>query len=110
MLFNHEKSGDVTIVTFKDKSLHAANIKDFKTEIAPLLQQESRFVFDMGSLQFIDSSGLGGILSCLKALAEKKGEIKLANLTRPARVIIELVNMHKVFDIYNNLEEALESF
>lgn len=110
MLFTNEKQGNICVVSFSIKALDAAIAKDFKAEIAPLLDNEDKFIFDMENLQFIDSSGLGAILSCLKTVAVKKGEIKLCNLTRPARIIIELVNMHKVFEIYNSVAEGLKSF
>lgn len=110
MLFTNKKQGDICVVAFSAKALDAAIAKEFKAEIAPLLDQEDRFLFDLENLQFIDSSGLGAILSCLKTVSIKKGEIKLCNLTKPARIIIELVNMHKVFEIYNSVEEGLKSF
>lgn len=110
MHFKNFTQSDINVVSFTTKALDAANSNDFKAEIASLLDSGDKFLFDLGELQFIDSSGLGAILSCLKSVAARKGEIKLCNLTRPARIIIELVNMHKVFDIYNSVEEGLKSF
>ena len=59
-----------------------------------------KVVFDLRELRFVDSSGLGAILSCLRQLNGKGGELKLCGMTKPVRALFELVRMHKIFDIY----------
>lgn len=110
MFFSTSQQGNICVVNFEVKALDAANAKDFKSEISEVLKNENKVLMNMGSLQFIDSSGLGAILSCLKSISAKNGEIKLCNLSKPARIIVELVNMHKVFEIFNSVDEGLKSF
>lgn len=110
MKINSRKHNDILVVEFLATNLDAANAKEFKTDISPLLETADKFIFDMSNLQFIDSSGLGAILSCLRSVSNRKGEIKLCNLSKSARIIIELVNMHKVFDIFNTVEEGLKAY
>ncbi|MFZ5949923.1 MAG: STAS domain-containing protein [Candidatus Rifleibacteriota bacterium] len=104
------KSNNLTIVDFNFSSLDAGTATEFKSSMAKILDSDTHFVFNLENLKFIDSSGLGAILSCLKTVAPKGGEIKLCNLSKSARIIIELVNMHKVFEIYNTVEEGVRSF
>jgi anti-sigma B factor antagonist len=66
-------------------------------------------VFDLRELRFVDSSGLGAILSCLRQLNAKGGDLKLCEMTKPVRALFELVRMHKIFDIYVTKEQALRA-
>ena len=101
---------DITVVVLPGEQLDAGNAKEFKRDIAPLLEPCSKVVFDLGELRFVDSSGLGAILSCLRQLNAKGGDLKLCEMTKPVRALFELVRMHKIFDIYVTKDEALRAF
>ena len=105
-----EKAGDVAIVLLSGENLDAGNEKDFKREIRPILETNKKVVLDMGRLMFVDSSGLGAILSCLRQLNSAGGDLKLCEMTKPVRTLFELVRMHRIFDIYNSRDEALRAF
>jgi len=105
-----EKTGDVTVVVLPGDQLDASNAKDFKRDIAGLLEPRGKMVFDLARLQFIDSSGLGAILSCLRRLNADGGDLKLCGMSKPVRALFELVRMHKIFDIYGTKEEAIRAF
>lgn len=110
MNLNTKVSGDIMIVSFQDEALDAGNSQSFKQSMAPILEGHLKVILDMGQLQFIDSSGLGAILSCLRQLNGVGGDLKLSAITKPVRTLFELVRMHKVFDIFNSLAEAEASF
>lgn len=112
MELRHKKEGETLIITPGCTSLDAREAKDFKQLIIDLINLEgvSKVVLDLGSIQYIDSSGLGSLLSILKFLHVKGGELKLANLKKPVRTIFELVAMHKIFEIFNTAEEATNSY
>jgi len=74
-----------------------------------VLEPCSKVVFDLRELRFVDSSGLGAILSCLRQLNAKGGDLKLCEMTKPVRALFELVRMHKIFDIYVTRGEALRA-
>jgi anti-sigma B factor antagonist len=105
-----DKMGDVTVVGLPGEQLDASNAKEFKSHIAPVLEANSKVVFDMSLLRFVDSSGLGAILSCLRRLNAAGGDLKLCGLSKPVRALFELVRMHKIFDIYVTKEEAVRTF
>ena len=104
-----EKIGDVTVVVLPGDQLDAGNAKEFKRDIAPVLEPCSKVVFDLHELRFVDSSGLGAILSCLRQLNGKGGDLKLCEMTRPVRALFELVRMHKIFDIYATRNDAVQA-
>jgi len=101
--------GDVVVVEMPVEELDASNAADFKRDIAPLLEANSRLVFDLSRLRFVDSSGLGAFVSCLRNLQAKGGDLKLSGMSQPVRAVFELVRMHRVFDIYSTKEEAVQA-
>ena len=105
-----EKMDDVIVVVLPGESLDASNAKDFKRDIAPVLEANAKVVFDMDQLRFVDSSGLGAILSCLRKLNAAGGDLKLCAMSKPVRTLFELVRMHRIFDIFNTREEAVHAF
>lgn len=110
MEFSVETTGKTTVVAVLANKLDAGIAKEFKTGITPLLETHNQIVLDLGSITFIDSSGLGAILSCLRLVTGRQGELKLCNLSKSARILFELVRMHKVFEIFNTREEAVASY
>jgi anti-sigma B factor antagonist len=104
-----EKIGDVTVVELPGEQLDASNAKEFKQEIAPVVVANPRMVFDLSRLRFVDSSGLGAILSCLRQLTAAGGDLKLCGLSKPVRALFELVRMHRIFDIYGTRDEAVRT-
>ena len=105
-----EQSGEVAIVTPMDAHLDASNAGDFKQAMVPVLDTQNSVVLDLREVQFVDSSGLGAILSCLRQLNGKGGDLKLCGMTKPVHVLFELVRMHRVFDIFSNREDAVRAF
>ena len=106
----HEETPDVFIVSIPGTALDASNTKEFKAAIAPLLTTGARIILELGALRFVDSSGLGAMLSSLRQVNGLGGDLKLCGMTKPVRALIELVRMHRVFEIFNTREEALRSF
>ncbi|MDX2034410.1 MAG: STAS domain-containing protein [Blastocatellia bacterium] len=100
----------VTIFHLPGESLDAGNAKEFKRDILPALTGHSQVIFEMSGLKFVDSSGLGTILSALRQLNANGGDLKLAGMQKPVRALFELVRMHRIFDIYNTRDEALAAF
>ncbi len=105
-----ETAEGVAIVAIPGSSLDSGNSNDFKAEVAPVLAAHKKLVFDLSQLKFVDSSGLGAILSCLRQLNAAGGDLKLCGLSKPVRALFELVRMHRIFDILNDREEAVRAF
>ena len=90
--------------------LDASNSGEFKRDIAPVLQANTKLVLDLNQLRFVDSSGLGAMLSCLRQLTAKGGDLKLCGMSSQVRALFELVRMHRIFDIYSTREDAVKAF
>jgi anti-sigma B factor antagonist len=97
------------LIAIDGENLDAGNSKEFKDMIHASLNSYSLAIIDLSAINFVDSSGLGALLSCLRAMNNKNGQLKIIGLTKPVRALFELVRMHRIFSIYNTLDEALAS-
>jgi len=100
----------VAVAAVPVDELDASNAGAFKRDIAPVLQTNAKLVLDLGRLRFVDSSGLGAMLSCLRQLSAKNGDLKLCGMSKQVRALFELVRMHRIFDIYGSRDEAVSAF
>lgn len=104
-----KKIGDVALIAPQIPQLDATNAAAFKEFLAPLQDAHTRLVLDLSALRFIDSSGLAAILSCLKRLNRRGGDLKLCGLSRSVYTLFELARMHRLFDFFATPEEAVRS-
>jgi len=105
-----EQQGEVTVATVPVEELDASNAGDFKRDMAPVIEAHARLVLDLSRVRFVDSSGLGAFISCLRKLNAKGGDLKLCGMSKAVRAVFELVRMHRVFDILATREEAVRAF
>jgi anti-sigma B factor antagonist len=101
---------DVAVALVPVEELDASNASEFKTDSAALLEADTKVVFDLSRVRFADSSGLGALISCLRKVNSRGGDLKLCAMSDQVRGLFELVRMHKVFDIYSTREEAVGAF
>jgi anti-sigma B factor antagonist len=99
----------VAVATILAEDLDAGNADDFKRDIGPVIDAYPRLVLDLSRLRFVDSSGIGAFISCLRKLNAAGGDLKLCGLTPPVRAVFELVRMHRVFDIFDTQEWAVQA-
>ena len=102
--------GDVIVVVLAGAQLDASTAEEFKRDITPVLEAHTQVVFDLSQLGFVDSSGLGAFLSCLRHVHARGGDLKLCSLPQPIRALFELVRMHRIFHIFDTQEAAIRAF
>ncbi len=100
----------ILVVTLAETNVDAVNASSVKERLLALLKPGQRVVIDIGSLDFVDSSGLGVLLSALRLVSGEGGDLKLAGAKKSMRAILELVRFHRVLDILNTREEAMKAF
>jgi len=105
-----DKMGDVAVAAVPVEELDASNAGEFKRDIAPALEANAKLVLDLSRLRFVDSSGLGAFISCLRKLNAKGGDLKLCGMSKQVRAVFELVRMHRIFDIHDTKDEAVRAF
>ena len=82
--------------------LDAAAAREFKIESAAAWRPAvEHLVIDLGAVDFLDSSGIGALLSVHKRLPAEKPGAKLINVRPPVQAVIELLRLHRIFDLAN---------
>ena len=105
-----EKIGDIIIVKLLTDVLDASNTEEFKAAITPIFEKNKKVLLEMEQVKFIDSSGCGVLLYCLRQLNSLGGTLKLYAVQESVRTLFDLVRMHRIIDVFNTKEEAIKSF
>ncbi len=104
------EKGKVTIITVPDKFIDALNSLAIKGEIQNQLKENIALIIDLKNVEFLDSSGLGMLLACMRRVVSMGGELKLANVRQETKNLFELVRFHRIIDVCDSLDEAVQSF
>ena len=67
-------------------------------------------MIDLQDVRFVDSSGLGSLVSGFKNASARNGNLKLSGLQPQVKSMFELTRLHRVFEIFPGAEEAVASF
>lgn len=110
MKLTHDVEDGVAVVAVTDGALDAGNAKTFRAAMEPILAAHSRVALDLSQVAFVDSSGCGALLSCLKRTGQAGGDLKLFGVQKPVRTMFELIRLHRVMDLLNDRREALLLF
>lgn len=100
-------NGTTSVIAIQGDTLDAGNVQAFKESLQPVLESHQNILIDMSGLAFVDSSGLGALLSTLRTVNNKNGQLKLFAMSKPVQALFELVRMHRIFAIYDTRDAAL---
>ncbi|MFH1116726.1 MAG: STAS domain-containing protein [Pseudomonadota bacterium] len=104
-----ERDG-ITIITTDERldAVVAPQLKDTVNKLAE--RSEAKLVIDLEKTRFIDSSGCGALVASLRALIKSSGDMKIANPSPQAKTLFQLTRLHRVFEIFDDLDGAVKSF
>ncbi|PLX89915.1 MAG: anti-anti-sigma factor [Desulfuromonas sp.] len=111
MKLTTEEHGDIVKIIVDEERMDAHNSGALKEEMLRLFDNDKcNLVIDLSAVRFVDSSGLGALVSGFKNASSRDGSLKLCCLQPQVRSMFELTRLHRVFEIYSSADEALESF
>ena len=109
ILFDFEIRNHVLICRYKGEALNAGNSIEFRDEIIEKYKEGNELIaVDLGAVKSIDSGGIGAMLTLHKAFKES-GELTFFNVQAPVKNVLKLTRMEKLFNISDNLDDALIS-
>ena len=83
----------------------------FYRELESVLESDRpRLVFDFTKVRNFDSSGVELLLRCMEEAMKRNGDLKLAALSPQLTVILEMTRVDRLFEIFDNCTDAVESF
>ncbi len=96
---NVQSSEDTLSIT-GTKELAASNANAFRDQArAALTDSQTNIEVDLSQTLFVDSCGLGALISLHKLACTRNGQVRLLNPTPPVQQILELTRMHRIFEI-----------
>jgi anti-anti-sigma factor len=114
MIVDYEMCGDCKVGIVKvEGDLTTITVDIFRNEVAVLIAPRTNvrnYVVDFSQVDFIDSAGLGSLLSIVKHVRDMKGEVKLARLKPAPQKLFDMVHAYKHFEIFDSLEKAIDSY
>ena len=109
-LLNQTRANGVLVIEYQEENLDASNVRDFRGAIEKLMVNQTKVVLNMSRLKFVDSSGLGALIACLRDANSRKGDFRLSAMSRSVLALFELMRMHRVFSIHDTVDGAVSSF
>lgn len=110
MKIDVSKKGEIIILKGSG-SLDADNIAAFKKTAYDMLDKGTlKFVIDASEIDFVDSMGLGVLISLLRRVKQNDGDIKIASLTPDVQTIFEITKLHRLFDVCESVKDAVGRF
>lgn len=101
--------GHVLVVSPLGKRLDASQAPSFKARMIELIEAgQLTIVLDLSNVEFVDSSGLGAIVGCLKRLGQR-GDLAIAGAGRSVAKVFALTRMDKVFRMHETPDEAVRA-
>ncbi|MFA7059820.1 MAG: STAS domain-containing protein [Pedobacter sp.] len=106
-----ELNGNLMVIFVREERLDAHNSDELKAEINRTFEQGTKdILLDLKEVRFIDSSGLGVLVSGFKNASTRQGSLRLCGLQTQVKSMFELTRLHRVFDIFQTVDEALENY
>ncbi|WP_241290137.1 STAS domain-containing protein [Burkholderia stabilis] len=106
MLTELSNAGDIKVVKILPQRFDASIAPQIRDELVALARQGvAKVVLDLQCVKFVDSSGLGAMVSGFKALGGK-GDIVLCGVTEGVRNMLQLTRMDRVFNVASDTEAA----
>ena len=108
---SERQAGDVTILDLEGKVTIGEGSVALRTTIRRLLGEgKNKILLNLGGVGYIDSSGIGELVSSFTAVNKEDGTLKLLNLTQKIQDLLAITKLLTVFDVFENEGDALASF
>jgi anti-sigma B factor antagonist len=108
---SERQAGDVTILDLDGKITIGEGSVALRNAIRRLLGEgKNKILLNLGSVGYIDSSGIGELVSSVTAVNKESGQLKLLNLTQKIQDLLAITKLLTVFDTFDDEGDALGSF
>jgi anti-sigma B factor antagonist len=106
-----DQQGDVTILRLSGKVTIGEGSVQLREAVRGLLEGGKKNVLlDLGDISYIDSSGIGELVSSYTTTNNQGGTLKLLNLTKKLQDLLTITKLLTVFQTFDNEQEAIDSF
>lgn len=111
MQIEERQVGDVMILELKGRLTIGEGDELLRDKINSMLQQgHQKLLLNLGEVPYVDSAGLGQMVSTLSTVKRQGGSLKLLHLTKRIQDLLSITKLLTVFDAFDSEQEALDSF
>jgi len=105
------ETGGVTIIDVSGRITLGEGSAMLREMVRDLLGKgQKKIVLNLGDVNYIDSSGIGELVSGYTTVKNQGGEVKLLNLTKKVHDLLQITKLYTVFDVHNDEHSAVNSF
>jgi len=105
------QAGDVTILDLEGRITIGDGNVSLRNAIRRLIQEgKKKILLNLAGVSYVDSSGIGELVSSYTTIGREKGQLKLLNLTQKIQDLLAITKLLTVFDTYEDESAALNSF
>jgi len=110
MEISRRDSEDIVILDVNGE-IDLYNAPEIKDTINKLIEEKKyNVVINLDKVSYIDSSGIGALISSLSNLKKYQGGLKICNVSGSVRKVFELTKLTSFFEIYDSEQEAISAF
>lgn len=107
MQLGEKQLGDVLVISPQEARLDAAAAGEFKAQMLGFIEQgHAKLVINLNQVNFMDSSGLTAIVTTLKSLGKRGGQLAVSNVGDSLQALFRMTRLDRVFNIYTSEQEA----
>ena len=111
MQIAERESGAVTVIDLSGKITMGEDSNVLKDKLQSLLHQgKKNILFNLAQVSYVDSAGLGAIVSAYTTVTREGGALKLANVTKKLQDLLSITKLLTVFETFESEPEALKSY
>ena len=102
---------EVMVLDVSGKITLGEGTQALRGEIRKLLDEgHKKILLNLGDVSYVDSSGIGELVSAYTTTSNKGGSLKLLNLTKKLQELLSITKLLTVFDVHDDEQKALSSF
>src|SRR3982750_2037979 len=111
LTINERNAGNVTILDLSGRITIGEGSVQLRDAVRRLLEQgHKNLLIDLGKVDYVDSSGIGELVSCYTTTKNQGGHLKLLSLTKKIKDLLSITKLLTVFETFDDEQEALNSY
>ena len=108
---SERQAGDVTVLDLSGKITIGEGSVSLRSAIRRLIEEgKKKILLNLSNVGYVDSSGIGELVSSFTTVNREGGQLKIVNLTQKIQDLLAITKLLTVFDVYDDEPTALNSF
>ncbi len=108
---NTRQVGDVTVMDLAGRITLGEGSSTLRDSLKELVAKgEKKILLNLGDVTYIDSSGIGELVSGFTTVTNQSGQLKLLSLSKRVKDLLQITKLYTVFEVFDDEAEAVRSF